>query len=100
MVKNPSNIKNKCKRTEVYKKYKKQKGDLKKAIKAERKKENEALGDKAPPKQVPKTIENTKITSETTVEKDDPEVLGDEADDEFAVYRNGTKVSGGGNGDE
>jgi hypothetical protein len=52
MVKNPSNIKNKCKRTEVYKKYKKQKGDLKKAIKAERKKENEALGDKAPPKQV------------------------------------------------
>lgn len=52
MVKNPSNIKNKCKRTEVYKKYKKQKGDLKKAIKAEKKKENEALGDKAPPKQV------------------------------------------------
>ena len=42
--------------------------------------------------QIPKTIENTKITSETTVEKDDPEVLGDEADDEFAVYRNGTKV--------
>jgi hypothetical protein len=29
------------------------------------------------------------------VEKDDPEVLGDEADDEFAVYRNGTKVCKG-----
>ena len=29
------------------------------------------------------------------MDKDDPEVIGDEADDEFAVYRNGTKVSGG-----
>ena len=52
MVKNPSNIKNKCKRTEVYKKYKKQKSDIKKALKAAKKKENEELGDKAPPKQV------------------------------------------------
>ncbi len=52
MVKNPSNIKNKCKRTEVYKKYKQQKSTLKKAIKAERKKEHESLGDAAPPKPV------------------------------------------------
>lgn len=91
MVRNPSSIKNKCKRTEVYKKYKQQKSALKKALKAEKKKEDEELGDKAPPKQVPKTIENTKIVSETVVEKDDPEVLGDEADDEFSLYSDGSK---------
>lgn len=52
MVKNPSKIKNKTKRTEVYAKYKQQKLRLKRLAKEERLKTNEALGDKAPPKLV------------------------------------------------
>jgi hypothetical protein len=84
MVKNPSKIKNKTKRTEVYAKYKQQKQRLKRMAKEERLKTNEALGDKAPPKLVPRTIENTRILDETTVDPNDPEILGDEKDDEFA----------------
>ena len=51
-MKNPTNIKNKAKRTQVYQKYKAQKKKTKKAAKDERLKEVEALGDAAPPKQV------------------------------------------------
>jgi hypothetical protein len=52
MVKNPSQIRNKAKRQQVYTKYKAQKKKTKKALKEERLKEVEALGDAAPPKQV------------------------------------------------
>lgn len=51
-MKNPSRIKNKVKRTAVYQKYKAQKQKTKKAVKEERLKEVEALGEAAPPKQV------------------------------------------------
>ncbi len=51
-MKNPSLIKNKAKRLQVYQKYKAQKKKTKKVLKAERLKEVEALGDAAPPKQV------------------------------------------------
>lgn len=51
-MKNPSRIKNKVKRTQVYQKYKAQKKKTKSAAKEERLKEVEALGDAAPPKQV------------------------------------------------
>ena len=86
MVKNPSEIRNKAKRREVYAKYKQQKTKLKKKLREERVKETEALGDKAPPKQVPRTLENSRIIDETTVRPDDDEVVGDERDDEFAHY--------------
>ena len=85
-VKNPSHIKNKLKRNEVYAKYKNEKKVIKKKLRAERVKEIEALGDAAPPKQIPRTIENTREEEETMVKSDDAEVLGDEADDEFAKY--------------
>lgn len=89
MVKNPSKIKNKIKRTEIYAKYKSQKKAQKKKLRAERVAETEALGEKAPPKQIPKTIENTRIADETTVQPDDEEVLGDEQDDEFqSIFSN------------
>ena len=52
MVNNPSKIKNKVKRTQMYAKYKQQKKVLKKKVKEERIKEVEALGEAAPAKQV------------------------------------------------
>ena len=57
-----------------------------------RKREREELGDKAPPKQVPKTIDNMRKHDETTVEENDEEVQGDEEDDEFAPYFKNEKV--------
>jgi ribosome production factor 1 len=86
MVKNPSQIKNKVKRTEIYAKYKSQKKAQKKKLRLERVAETEALGEKAPPKQVPRTIENTREVDETTVQVDDEEIAGDEQDDEFNKY--------------
>mmetsp|Transcript_73404 Transcript_73404/g.144058 ORF Transcript_73404/g.144058 Transcript_73404/m.144058 type:complete len:303 (-) Transcript_73404:128-1036(-) len=86
MVKNPSDIKNKVKRTAMYAKYKSQKKKLKKKLREERVAEVEALGEAAPPKQIPKTIENTREVDETLVQPDDDEVAGDEQDDEFAKY--------------
>jgi len=91
MVKNPSGIKNKMKRAEVYAKYKTQKSKLKKKLREDRVKEVEALGEKAPPKQIPKTIENMRKADETMVRADDVEVLGDEKDDEFAAYYSNEK---------
>lgn len=90
-MKNPSKIKNKMKRAEVYAKYKSQKSKLKKKIREDRVKEIEALGDKAPPKQMPKTIDNMRKRDETLVQADDLEVLGDEKDDEFSAYYSNEK---------
>ncbi|XP_025067319.1 ribosome production factor 1 isoform X1 [Alligator sinensis] len=42
----------------------------------------------APPKPVPKTIENQRVYDETTVDPNDEEVAFDEATDEFAPYFN------------
>lgn len=86
MVKNPSAIRNKVKRTTMYAKYKAQKKKLKKKLREERVAEVEALGEAAPPKQIPRTIENTREVDDTMVQPDDEEVAGDEADDEFAKY--------------
>lgn len=88
-MKNPSKIKNKIKRTEVYGKYKQLKKRTKKALREQRVKEAEALGDKAPPKQIPNTIENMRVPDETTVQANDAEVIGDEKDDEFAPFFTG-----------
>lgn len=91
-MKNPGKIANKCKRKELYVKYKAQKKKAKKHLREERIKETEALGDKAPPKQVPRTIENTRIADASFVKVDDEEVACDEDDDEFApFYRNELK---------
>ncbi len=87
-VRNPGQIKNKMKRAEVYKKYKSEKKMQKKKLRQERVKEVEALGEAAPPKQMPRTLENTRETDETMVQPTDEEVLGDEKDDEFAAYFN------------
>lgn len=86
-MKNPSKIGNKVKRSEVYAKYKEQKKKLKKKLRQLKVEEVEALGEAAPPKQVPKTIENTREHDVTFVSTQDiDEIAGDEADDEFAPY--------------
>ncbi len=42
--------------------------------------------------QIPKTIENTRLTDETRVEPNDMEIIGDEKDDEFCEYYSNEKV--------
>ncbi|XP_018417362.1 PREDICTED: ribosome production factor 1 [Nanorana parkeri] len=83
-----SEIKNKQRRHFMFLKLKQEKRKEKIAMKKKRKKERQALGDKAPPKSVPKTIENQRVYDETTVDPADEEVAFDEATDEFAPYFN------------
>ncbi|OXB80045.1 UNVERIFIED_CONTAM: hypothetical protein H355_012968 [Colinus virginianus] len=69
-----SEIKNKQRRHFMFLRWKQQQRKEKLALKRKRKKEREALGDKAPPKAIPKTIENQRIYDETTVDPNDEEV--------------------------
>eukprot|EP01090_Pellita_catalonica_P013600 TRINITY_DN3274_c0_g2_i1.p1 TRINITY_DN3274_c0_g2~~TRINITY_DN3274_c0_g2_i1.p1 ORF type:complete len:298 (-),score=61.99 TRINITY_DN3274_c0_g2_i1:178-1044(-) len=62
------------------------KAHLKRKRRERKKKEREVLGDKAPPKEVPRTIDNTREYDETIVKPDDEEVLEDEQEDEFAEH--------------
>lgn len=70
----------------MFTRWKQQQRKEKLAIKKKLKKEREALGDKAPPKPVPKTIDNQRVYDETIVDPNDEEVAYDEATDEFASY--------------
>ncbi|EQC35376.1 hypothetical protein SDRG_07088 [Saprolegnia diclina VS20] len=82
--KNPSGIKNKIKRQQVMQLYKKEKKTMKKEAQAARKKEAEELGDKAPAKQEPRTIDNAREAEVTMIGGDDDEIAADDHDDEFA----------------
>ncbi|KAK3285637.1 Ribosome production factor 1 [Cymbomonas tetramitiformis] len=87
-----SHIKNKQRRTDLYGKLKKKKKDEKVKEREKRAKvaaEAIELGQLPPPKQIPRTIENTREKDVTMVEPGDEEVLADEAQDEFADYFNG-----------
>lgn len=81
-----SHIRNKTRRRELYKKFKLEVTKAKKLERLRKKKERETLGDKAPPKQVPKTIESMRVFDETMVDPEDREVQHDEAHDEMAAY--------------
>ncbi|XP_073401013.1 ribosome production factor 1-like [Dendrobates tinctorius] len=83
-----SEIKNKQRRHFMFMRLKMEKRKAKLALKKKLKKEREALGDKAPPKPVPKTMENQRVYDETTVDPADEEVAYDEATDDFAPYFN------------
>lgn len=83
-----SEIKNKQRRHYMFLKLKQDRRREKLALKKKRKKAREALGDKAPPKPVPKTIENQRVHDETTVDPTDEEVKFDAETDEFAPYFN------------
>lgn len=84
---NPSHIGNKLKRSEMYGKYLHQKSVLKKELRLQRVQDAEALG-QAVVKHTPHTIDNQREIEVTMVDARDPEVLADEADDEFATYFN------------
>ncbi|KAL3226548.1 hypothetical protein MRX96_024887 [Rhipicephalus microplus] len=83
---NISQIKNKKRRLEEYLKLKRAKQKLKRQAQKKRRKEAEALGENAPPKREPRTIENTREPDDTMVQADDEEVQLDEAMDEMAAY--------------
>lgn len=79
-------IRNKDKRTEVFRKQKAEKKREKAEARREKQRVREELGEEAAPRQVPKTQDNTKEKDETEVAPGDEEVRGDEAEDEFAGY--------------
>lgn len=82
---NPSHIRNKMKRAQVMQRFRKEKKERKKATQAKRKREAEELGENAPPKLEPRTIDNTREAEITMVATDgDDEIAADEQDDEFA----------------
>jgi ribosome production factor 1 len=84
---NPGHIKNRLKRSEMYGKYLMEKKQLKREYRAKRAKEAEELGtDVSTLKKTPKTLDNTREIEPTRVQPNDDEVLGDEANDEFAEY--------------
>eukprot|EP00741_Cyanophora_paradoxa_P000473 tig00000405_g461.t1 len=84
--KDPTQIKNKMKRQEMYEKLKRDKKHEKSKERKKRKREAEALGEAAPPKQKPRTLDNTREAEETVVTAEDEEVLEDEKTDEYADY--------------
>ena len=86
-------MKNRELRHQHYVKFRKEKKKDKKKRREARQKEAEALGENAPPKQIPKTIESMREADETTVaaadvpeEDQDEEVTWDIANDEFKDY--------------
>eukprot|EP00548_Thalassiothrix_antarctica_P006306 CAMPEP_0194143196 /NCGR_PEP_ID=MMETSP0152-20130528/12388_1 /TAXON_ID=1049557 /ORGANISM="Thalassiothrix antarctica, Strain L6-D1" /LENGTH=341 /DNA_ID=CAMNT_0038842495 /DNA_START=84 /DNA_END=1105 /DNA_ORIENTATION=+ len=83
-MRNPSHIKNKIKRSEVYGKYLQEKRTLK-DDRRKREKEAVALGEDIK-KKTPKTLDNTREKESTMVRQGDEEVEADHADDEFASY--------------
>ena len=85
VIRNPSHITNRLKRSEMYGKYLQQKRQEKKQSRIQRAKEAEELGEEAVKKAVPKTLDSTRELEPTMVLQD-PEVAADEAEDEFARY--------------
>ena len=91
VMRNPSHITNKLKRSEMYGKYLEQKRKLKDDNRKERReKEATALGtDEEIVKNTPRTLDNSREQESTMVTADDVEVLTDECEDEFAAYFSG-----------
>eukprot|EP01105_Mastigella_eilhardi_P025823 TRINITY_DN7167_c0_g1_i1.p1 TRINITY_DN7167_c0_g1~~TRINITY_DN7167_c0_g1_i1.p1 ORF type:complete len:352 (+),score=108.07 TRINITY_DN7167_c0_g1_i1:365-1420(+) len=82
-------IKNKMRRSAIYQKKKEHRDKIQRDGRLKRKKDAAALGDQAPPKKQPRTIENTKEEDPTLVDMADEEVQRDITEDEFASYFNG-----------
>jgi ribosome production factor 1 len=82
---------NKVKRKEQYALYKKAKAKRKRAQHDESKRLEKELGDAAPPKQIPKTQDNTREADDTVVDAADTEVEADEKADAFEPYFAGLK---------
>jgi ribosome production factor 1 len=80
----PHSIRNKIKRVQVVQAVKAKKAADKRERREARKQVEVELGSSAPPKPVARTLDNTREWDDTYVDKNDPELLADEADDEFA----------------
>lgn len=85
---NVSKIKNKQRRQEAYAKLKHEKQKAKKVERKKRQKEYESLGENAPPKKAPRTLENTREPDSTMVDPEDEEVKLDVQMDEMAPFFN------------
>lgn len=79
-----SDIGNKIKRSEIFHNQKREQEKKRQEAKDARRKEREELGDAAPPVAAARTLDNTREWDDTVIDKTDPELLADEADDEFA----------------
>jgi hypothetical protein len=90
-VSNTKEIGNKIKRSEVYHKQKREREAARQAERERRRKERESLGDDAPPVAPARTLDNTREWDDTVIDKNDPELLADEADDEFADIFSGER---------
>lgn len=90
-AKSLSHIKNKDRRRENLLKLKAHERKIKIEEKKKKKALEKALGDKAPPKQIPKTIENQREKDETMVLGEDEEVSVMEAIDEMSAFFNREK---------
>eukprot|EP00697_Spironema_sp_BW2_P016579 gnl/Spiro4/7898_TR4162_c0_g1_i1.p1 gnl/Spiro4/7898_TR4162_c0_g1~~gnl/Spiro4/7898_TR4162_c0_g1_i1.p1 ORF type:complete len:312 (-),score=63.13 gnl/Spiro4/7898_TR4162_c0_g1_i1:41-976(-) len=86
---NIKNIGNKIKRNELFQKLKKEKKKKKRQDREKRKREEEELGENAPPKKVPRTLDNTRVEDETMICNHEEQVAADLASDEFANYFQG-----------
>uniref|UniRef100_A0A3Q4HSW7 Ribosome production factor 1 n=1 Tax=Neolamprologus brichardi TaxID=32507 RepID=A0A3Q4HSW7_NEOBR len=83
-----SEIKNKQRRHFMFMKLKQEKRKV--PILGKKTTKQKSLGSTfAPPKEVPKTIENQRVYDETTVDPEDEEIAFDEGTDEFSAYFNG-----------
>merc|ERR1719228_1581556 len=91
LITNISEIKSKIRRNQEWVKLKREKKKDKRKRQDVRRKEREELGDEAPPKMVPKTIDSMREYDETTVggkegNDEDEEVEHDIVSDEFKDY--------------
>eukprot|EP01133_Synstelium_polycarpum_P013218 gene13218-15529_t len=85
----PHDIKCKARRVLLTQKLRAQRKKERESARKERVKEREKLGDAAPAKQVPRTIEMMRREDETIVEADDQDFLDETNVDEFASYFEG-----------
>jgi ribosome production factor 1 len=86
-ISNPSRIRNKLKRSEMYGKYLMERSAKKKQERKNRERDAQALGDdEGKSKSVPKTLDNTREWEATMVHANDEEVEADHDDDEFHPY--------------
>lgn len=88
----PGEIKNKIKRAQVHAKQQHEKKREQAEARRKRQRAAAELGSDAPPKQVPRTLDNTREVDDTVVAPGDEEVLRDEAEDEFAPYFSGART--------
>eukprot|EP01120_Amphizonella_sp_Union-15-10_P009970 TRINITY_DN389_c0_g1_i1.p1 TRINITY_DN389_c0_g1~~TRINITY_DN389_c0_g1_i1.p1 ORF type:complete len:325 (-),score=48.02 TRINITY_DN389_c0_g1_i1:160-1134(-) len=85
---NTAIVRNKAKRARLRAQHAQEKETDRKQRRKKRRKMEEELGEQAPPKQIPKTLDNMREPDDTFVVEEDNEVFEDLETDEFADYFN------------